>query len=246
MHNFKTNYCKKAFTLIELLVVIAIIAILAAILFPVFARARENARRSSCISNLKNIGLGLMQYTQDYDEMMPFNQTGAAPVGANSGAWMHTMQPYIKSYQVFRCPSDTSATVPAATNDNSSYGVNACGWADTIDKHGPISTNIGAGGIKAVSMAVIGSPATTVFLADSNGGWYTPQWCDVATNNSYNGTAIPRTFSVFQERHLETIVTLYADGHAKSVKLSTYNEPTAASFYANVKYQYLTNAADPN
>src|SRR5687767_10691477 len=66
-----TTTRKTAFTLIELLVVIAIIALLAAILFPVFARARENARRAGCQSNLKQIGLGIMQYSQDYDELMP-------------------------------------------------------------------------------------------------------------------------------------------------------------------------------
>lgn len=94
---------KSAFTLIELLVVIAIIAILAAILFPVFARARENARRSSCQSNLKQIGLGFLQYAQDYDENFP---TG--PRGFLGQGWGGTLNPYIKSAQVFKCPSDTT------------------------------------------------------------------------------------------------------------------------------------------
>jgi prepilin-type N-terminal cleavage/methylation domain-containing protein len=108
------------FTLIELLVVIAIIAILAAILFPVFARARENARRASCQSNLKQIGLGLMQYVQDYDGAFPFFSTSSLPgytatpdvcalPGTNCTAtphdvkWSHLIQPYIKSTQVFVC-----------------------------------------------------------------------------------------------------------------------------------------------
>src|SRR3954447_20099354 len=102
--NSSSNPTRRGFTLIELLVVIAIIAILAAILFPVFGRARENARRSSCQSNLKQIGLGITQYTQDYDEIQPFVSTAG---NWSVDGWMHTLQPYVKSYQVFKCPSDT-------------------------------------------------------------------------------------------------------------------------------------------
>src|SRR6476659_7951599 len=106
---------KNAFTLIELLVVIAIIAILAAILFPVFARARENARRSSCQSNLKQIGLGLLQYAQDYDERLPFffygvdgNATDPPTVANPRYKWMDAIYPYVKSEQIFACPSDAN------------------------------------------------------------------------------------------------------------------------------------------
>lgn len=101
-HN-STSRLRSAFTLIELLVVIAIIAILAAILFPVFGRARENARRSSCQSNLKQIGLGVMQYTQDYDEYLPCGTTGNG-----QGGWVGQIFPYVKSTQLFACPSDSS------------------------------------------------------------------------------------------------------------------------------------------
>jgi prepilin-type N-terminal cleavage/methylation domain-containing protein len=106
-----------AFTLIELLVAIAIIAILASILFPVFGRARENARRTSCMRYLKQIGLGTLQYTQDYDEqfMVGMNSTG--------GAWAGTTAPYLKSAQVFTCPSDT--TTPGGNQTVVSYAMNS-------------------------------------------------------------------------------------------------------------------------
>src|SRR3712207_5626414 len=97
------------FTLIELLVVIAIIAILAAILFPVFAKARENARRASCQSNLKQIGLGFAQYVQDYDGVYPKDEGGN---NANF-AWAAVLQPYLKSTQIYNCPSAT----PRLTSD---------------------------------------------------------------------------------------------------------------------------------
>lgn len=103
----------KGFTLMELLVVIAIIAILAAILFPVFARARENARRSSCQSNLKQIGLGFLMYAQDYDSNFPRIGFGAGelitfPDGQVANPyWPARIYPYIKSVQLFNCPSST-------------------------------------------------------------------------------------------------------------------------------------------
>ena len=93
----------RAFTLIELLVVIAIIAILAAILFPVFAKAREKARQSSCSSNVKQLSLGLLQYAQDYDERLPARYTAA------TNQWVYVIDPYVKSQQLWVCPS-TRAT----------------------------------------------------------------------------------------------------------------------------------------
>ncbi|RYX85514.1 DUF1559 domain-containing protein [bacterium] len=115
------SYSHPAFTLIELLVVIAIIAILAAILFPVFARARENARRSSCMSNQKQLGLGIMQYTQDYDERYP----AGLPVGTWKGVgWAGSINPYVKSAQVFSCPNDLNSSSNGATGRPISYALN--------------------------------------------------------------------------------------------------------------------------
>ena len=105
----RRNTVKRGFTLIELLVVIAIIAILAAILFPVFARARENARKSSCQNNLKQLALGFKQYINDFDERYPLavvtagSATGTPPYG-----WADALQPYIKNTQVYQCPSDSA------------------------------------------------------------------------------------------------------------------------------------------
>ena len=116
--------CRRAFTLIELLVVIAVIALLAAILFPVFARARENARRTSCLSNLKQIGLAVMQYVQDYDEKYPSGELTPFLGGYIGGTgWAGDLFPYTKSVQIFKCPSETF--VPADATDSAiSYACN--------------------------------------------------------------------------------------------------------------------------
>jgi prepilin-type N-terminal cleavage/methylation domain-containing protein/prepilin-type processing-associated H-X9-DG protein len=163
------GYCeeKKAFTLIELLVTIAIIAILAAILFPVFARARENARRASCMSNMKQIGLGMMQYLQDYDDWYPpfmWNsltpQNDAAMPGAkfkvkwgstgNYVSWMDIIYPYVKSTQIFVCPSHTEGDdVPSYGYSDAfsgygtfAYGGNAYNWGGSAAAQLPLKESV--------------------------------------------------------------------------------------------------------
>ena len=108
---------ERAFTLIELLVVIAIIAILAAILFPVFARAREQARKTSCLSNTKQLNTSLLMYVQDFDETYPFAnwRPDVAPWNVNKYAaeWQNAIQPYIKNEQILHCPSDVNPLMDA-------------------------------------------------------------------------------------------------------------------------------------
>jgi prepilin-type N-terminal cleavage/methylation domain-containing protein/prepilin-type processing-associated H-X9-DG protein len=191
---------KRAFTLIELLVVIAIIAILAAILFPVFARARENARRASCQSNLKQIGLGMMMYTQDYDGRYPMAEWTTSP--AVDGAWPVLLQPYLKSVQIFHCPSDSA-------DEGSSYILNNYfeNWPE----------------------ASVDSPSTTLLITEGQlytGG--TRSMTNAATDYGLNAdyTLYDQTGRLNDPtknlpRHLETSNILWADGHVK-VSLPLY------------------------
>ena len=145
----KNTQKRSGFTLIELLVVIAIIAILAAILFPVFQKVRENARRTACLSNLKQIGLGLVQYTQDADEKEP---GGANIYGVGTG-WAGQIYPYLKSIAVYQCPDDSGHGSRA-----SSYGLNA---NFVVNPYGaPAST------VNGVSYAANTAPPNGHSLAD--------------------------------------------------------------------------------
>jgi prepilin-type N-terminal cleavage/methylation domain-containing protein/prepilin-type processing-associated H-X9-DG protein len=135
---------KRAFTLIELLVVIAIIAILAAILFPVFAQARERARMTACLSNMRQIGSALMMYAQDYDETLPyirFHGGGACPKGSHCYIWKNAIRPYLKSLDVLACPSNPyGKTHPGVGTDPAVVGVgNGEGWEEEPEQRMPIS-----------------------------------------------------------------------------------------------------------
>jgi len=139
---------KSGFTLIELLVVIAIIAILAAILFPVFAKVREKARQTMCLSNVKQLGLAVTQYEQDYDETCP---NGLNPYGGGQG-WAGQVYAYVKSVGAYKCPDDPTA------GPVSSYAYNA-----NVTKPSPSAPN---GGPTAMTIAQYNSPSKTILLAE--------------------------------------------------------------------------------
>jgi prepilin-type N-terminal cleavage/methylation domain-containing protein len=132
---------KPAFTLIELLVVIAIIAILAAILFPVFAQAREQARKSACLSNQRQIGTALMLYVQDYDETYPYIRFHCGSIPVDCLTWRNVIRPYLKSLDVLACPSNPYAkpTPGAASTAPSRPGTNGEGWQFEPERRMPIS-----------------------------------------------------------------------------------------------------------
>lgn len=238
---------QSAFTLIELLVVIAIIAILAAILFPVFAKAREKARQASCASNMKQIGLGLLQYSQDYDEALPFFFYGADGNQTDPNGprykWMDAIYPYIKSEQVFRCPSAGNnnlyiyyKNLTASTSGNyGHYGINNMYRYDTGPRTPPTGRN-GAG----LSLANLQDPSGTVWVADIvpaagalGFGWQCLSSA-ACTGTDYqpatvvNTGATPNQISQMVARHTEMTNIVYCDGHAKASKLSSLASRTLA------------------
>jgi prepilin-type N-terminal cleavage/methylation domain-containing protein/prepilin-type processing-associated H-X9-DG protein len=158
---------KKAFTLIELLVVIAIIAILAAILFPVFAKAREKARQITCASNLKQIGLGFTQYIQDYDEHLPCSTNWT---GGNSGnvGWAGQIYTYVKSTGVFHCPDDPTNNGVINTNEVTYPVSYAMPKASMPQDNAPGGTNLPNGGGPTL-VSTMNAPSLSVALYEENG-----------------------------------------------------------------------------
>ncbi|NLO06332.1 MAG: prepilin-type N-terminal cleavage/methylation domain-containing protein [candidate division WS1 bacterium] len=236
---------RRGFTLIELLVVIAIIAILAAILFPVFARAREKARQSACLSNVKQISLAILMYSQDYDERLPMRYDSSSPrVGL-----MQATQPYIANQNVHDCPSASHNSVVTSYGGHRSYGYHA----------GVFPTNSGT------KMALILRPAEIVMMGDVchdrnnnctlNYPTSGPFLCDPdgrncqvcgATHNSLFAEPLsgpagshpsiydPRPGFNFLERHNGTGNAAFCDGHAKAMKHSDlYRGGTTNAPYFN-------------
>lgn len=212
----RSGHNRRAFTLIELLVVIAIIAILAAILFPVFARARENARRSSCQSNLKQIGLGIAQYTQDYDEKYPPLRGGSPSV-----IWNERLEPYMKSTQVFACPSNTRKTIDM--DDAAPFKISYAGNADFGADKG-IFAQTGA-----ISLAEVAAPAEVIAVFESNA--YNNDF--QLTHTYYSGSPASdwgNLPSSMFAGHLGTENFLFCDGHVKALRpLATISTATGGS-----------------
>ena len=225
---------KKGFTLIELLVVIAIIAILAAILFSAFAKARESARRASCVNNLKQLGVAFQLYSQEYDERLPSAAHGGNQGVAQSGTWMYyreyeafasgnpntidptrsSLYPYVNNKSVFVCPSDG-----VGQKIGESYAYNSCltQFDDT----------------KSVwpgkSLTAIENPSGTLLVAEEGG-----QATDDALLNmgGTGGMTQGYNWSSYSDRHLGGSCVAFVDGHVKFYRydaLLTAHFPTGNS-----------------
>jgi len=210
---------RRGFTLIELLVVIAIIAILAAILFPVFARARENARKSTCQSNLKQLELGMIMYRQDYDEKnvqsaftTTLPATSKGPYTGNGTTrfwWFDLVGPYVKNTQIIICPSDGGTT-------------SCCGFPNR--SYQPNSQMSGA-----IDSAVV-DPANTIHLIESK--------LNYQAANTDPGSYINQKF------HFDGWNMAFADGHVKWMTVNGTNHSWNGSDYPGIDNRYWTLAAD--
>jgi prepilin-type N-terminal cleavage/methylation domain-containing protein/prepilin-type processing-associated H-X9-DG protein len=229
---------RSGFTLIELLVVIAIIAILAAILFPVFAQAREKARQSACISNLKQVGLAAVMYAQDYDETYPgmwqwspcaikWHSPYLYPPGFDYDVADQVCQtcPYVKNAQVYSCPSRSNSC---------SYGY----AYPTMWGGYPLIPNSAYGFPTGPALAAFSHPADTVMITDS-GIWPGTDECNALTFEGINsrcgnltGYTYPYVYEPTTNRwsaplpqHNQTVTVAFVDGHVKSVRVEAMVRP---------------------
>jgi len=235
------KYQKRGFTLIELLVVIAIIAILAAILFPVFSRAREQARKTACLSNMKQLGTALMMYAQDWDETLPFWRTpchGDPNYPPGGLLWTEQLYPYVKNWEVFQCPSAAQTNgewmancypgqrgVPPRPQNNI---ICHFGYNELI-----LNTNGGwppCGSVGGAKLATLAAPSETVVIADSPKNLFAPWgaagfWKPICQEPAFANKCCPQSEETNLQRALEKFARhqggsnlVFADGHAKWYK----------------------------
>lgn len=190
----------RGFTLIELLVVIAIVAILAAFLFPVFAQARGKARQSSCMSNMKQLGLGVTQYAQDYDGLFPRSQSSGSSANLWSNSWAVTSQPYVKSFDVYRCPSDPDTAIQDASWAWAGIGISYASNSYLKRDNGSVQPvtigpfGMGAGNqmsdywvTESLSDADISRPADSILIAERHNGDVRKAGSPCNCTNYYSG-----------------------------------------------------------
>jgi len=237
---------RTAFTLIELLVVIAIIAVLASILFPVFAQARAKARQTACLSNTRQIGMALMQYTQDYDETVVLNDNGDYSRGAQSlQSWLDLLLPYVKGSGIYVCPGaldeERSHVFGIATRPEYTYALNNVYYWD------PANAIFEKGRVRP--LAQIADSSGTIFCGDSRHDPTGPDplWGFQVTGDTYFSTAKPpalgtstRSQGQYLARHNGGLNFTFFDGHAKWMTLDQATQKNSAGN----RLRYFTPALD--
>jgi len=193
---------KHAFTLVEMLAVLAILFVLPALLFPVFGRARENARRTTCASNAKQFALALLQYGQDHDEsLVPIRYDSDGDV-----EWTSMLDPYVKNSQIYLCPSDTQST-------QISYGLNQLVFLDLEEDPGA----------QPVKLSQFQTPAQTIMLGETGTA------DDFATIRPNTSKMLPPSESLEDPedarpcaRHFNEVTLAFMDGHVKPMRIAEF------------------------
>ncbi|MCX6379586.1 MAG: prepilin-type N-terminal cleavage/methylation domain-containing protein [Armatimonadetes bacterium] len=212
---------KRGFTLIELLVVIAVIAVLAAILFPVFAQAREKARQTSCLSNERQVGTAILMYVQDYDERLFFYAATTTPSRSRTGAilpdaasinpvrWWNALMPYIKNTQVLVCPSDDLPTLSKDATGNTTI----------------LRSYIAIRAAEGLALTSVDSPSETIVVTekwgkDTSGNPIADSWIE-PFNGDFKYDSILDRMALAANRHSSGLNATFYDGHVKWYKPQT-------------------------